>query len=82
MLLSLFTIHVLFASTVETQYITKAALIFLYLSIHAFCDMLAGKDYQDINAKYRLEVSTSRFICIIDVDGCVGPERHDAAMYN
>ena len=27
-------------------------------SIHAFCDMLAGEDYQEINAKYRLSVSS------------------------
>lgn len=27
-------------------------------SIKAFCDMLAGEDYQEINAKYRLNVSS------------------------
>lgn len=27
-------------------------------SIKAFCDMLAGEDYQEINAKYRLDVSS------------------------
>lgn len=29
-------------------------------SIKAFCDMLAGEDYQEINAKYRLNVSFLR----------------------
>jgi hypothetical protein len=28
-----------------------------YPSIKHFCDMLAGDDYQEINAKYRLAVS-------------------------
>lgn len=33
-------------------------------SIRAFCDMLAGGDYQQINAEYRLAVSIAFFVVL------------------
>jgi hypothetical protein len=36
-----------------------------YPSIRHFCDMLAGEDYQAINEKYRLKVSTAADWCVV-----------------
>lgn len=51
-------------------------------SIKAFCDMLAGEDYQEINAKYRLDVSIPvlRVRSRINVDA--GAEGYTVAVHD
>lgn len=62
-----------FANRPETDWWNEISIVH-YPSIRHFCDMLAGEDYQEINAKYRLKVS-QRIGCCQNVltHGCTGP---------
>ena len=55
----------------------------VFYSIRAFCDMLAGQDYQEINAKYRLAVSLALFYGSgASNNEKAGSERYDAIVHD
>ena len=52
-------------------------------SIRAFCDMLAGEDYQEINSQYRLAVGSMLHYCHRSPNNEeAGSKRYDVIMHN